>query len=87
MNDELKTALVSLISVVIANWVVIAPLMKTIIKTAWEKSIQWRDMQIDVLNLKELVKKQDKDIHAAFDKIRELEKSHHYFNQNQNSDK
>lgn len=75
MNDQVQASIVAVVSVVVANWVTLFPLIKTGVKTAWEKSIQWRDMQRDVDDLKAEVTRLRKDITAAHEKLRNFHRS------------
>jgi hypothetical protein len=63
------------VGVIIANWAVLAPMLKEEVKTAWVKSIEWRDMVNDIKNLKILVDQHSKDLKAAHDKLRDLKKA------------
>ena len=70
MTDEVKQSLTVLIGVIVANWVTIAPILKWTITTAWKKSIEWRDMQVRIDKLEELVARHERDLKAAHDKLR-----------------
>ena len=74
MEEQTKQSIIAIVTVLIANWITIGPMLKTLIKTAWEKSIEWRDMQNDVNTLKVLTAALQKDMKAAHDKIRDLKK-------------
>lgn len=70
MNDQIQASIIAVVSVVVANWVTLFPLIKSGVKTAWDKSIEWRDMVNDISNLKKRVDKLDRDVTAAHDKLR-----------------
>lgn len=70
MSEQLQAAIATIVGVVLANWVVIAPVLKKGILVAWEKSIQWRDMVNDIEALKKDIVKLKADVSAAHDKIR-----------------
>lgn len=70
MNQDLIAAIVA---IVVSNWVIVGPIIKWSIKTAWEKSREWDEMQTAILNLIEAEKQLQRDLKAAHDKIRILE--------------
>ncbi len=71
-NDQVKTIAVTVVSVIIANWAMVAPMLKFIVKNAWEKSIEWRDMVNDIKIMKQEIDEIKKDVTAAHYKLREM---------------
>lgn len=70
MSDQAQTAIISIVTLIIANWVTLGPMLKHTIKFLWEKSIAWRDMENDIAAIKLRLEKLEKDITAAHVKIR-----------------
>lgn len=70
MSDQAQTAIISIVTLIIANWVTLGPMLKHTIKFLWEKSIAWRDMENDIATMKLRLEKLEKDITAAHVKIR-----------------
>lgn len=70
MSDQAQTAIISIVTLIIANWVTLGPMLKHTIKFLWEKSIAWRDMENDIAAMKLRLEKLEKDITAAHVKIR-----------------
>lgn len=70
MNDQTQTAIATVVGLVIANWITVGPIVKHAIKFAWEKSIEWRDLKIEISNFETRISKLEKDVQAAHDKLR-----------------
>ena len=75
MTENLQTILVTVFSTVIANGAIMWPLLKFTVITAWNKSIQWRDMVNDINTMKGQLTKLQQDVTAAHTKIREMSKN------------
>ena len=73
VGDNTKTIIITVVSVIIANWTAVAPMLKFIVVNAWEKSVQWRDMVRDLADVIADVEKLKTDVTAAHSKIRVLE--------------
>jgi len=70
MSDQAQTAIISIVTLIVANWVTLGPMLKHTIKFLWEKSIAWRDMENDIVSMKLRIEKLEKDVTAAHVKIR-----------------
>ena len=70
MSDQAQTAIISIVTLIVANWVTLGPMLKHTIKFLWEKSIAWRDMENDIASMKLRIEKLEKDVTAAHVKIR-----------------
>lgn len=74
-QDQLNQAIITIITIIVTNWALFFPIIKNAIKTAWDKTIEWRDMQHDIKLLKERVTSLELDVTAAHDKIRNFSKT------------
>lgn len=73
MNDQTQTAIVTIVTTILANWVVVAPILKHAITMAWKKAFEWHDLQNDMITMKEKIAKLEKDVTASHIKIRSIE--------------
>ena len=71
MSDQAQTAIISIVTLIVANWVTLGPMLKHTIKFLWEKSIAWRDMENDITSMKLRIEKLEKDVTAAHSKLRD----------------
>jgi len=72
MNEQAQTVAVTTISLIVANWAVVAPLIKWAIVKSWEKTIQWQQTMTTIDGMKADIEKLKQDVTAAHTKIRNL---------------
>lgn len=72
MNEQAQTVAVTTISLIVANWAVVAPLIKWAIVKSWEKTIQWQQTMTTIDAMKADIEKLKQDVTAAHTKIRNL---------------
>lgn len=72
MNEQAQTVAVTTVSLIIANWAVVAPLIKWAIVKSWEKTIQWQQTMTTIDTMKADIEKLKADVTAAHTKIRNL---------------